>query len=105
MINNLELIGLDSKQKKSINMFAIIIVLLIVVPETIGHSFFDKPHPTSSSVSAAVSLTDKLNKGYPDADFGCRLTIQNDPSSSSDISRAAGLEGKYGKYTCGTDER
>ena len=94
---------MDSKRKKSINMFAIIIVLLIVVPETVGHSFFDKPHPTSSSVSAAVSLTDKLNKGYPDADFGCRLTIQND--SSSDISRAAGLEGKYGKYTCGTDEK
>jgi len=96
---------LDSKRRKSINMFAVCIVLLIVVPETIGHSFFDKPHPTSSSVDAAVSLTDKLNKGYPETGFGCRLTIQNDPSSDSGISRAAGLEGKYGTYTCGIDEK
>lgn len=96
---------LDSKRRKSINMFAVCIVLLIVIPETIGHSFFDKPHPTSSSVDAAVSLTDKLNKDYPETDFGCRLTIQNDPSSASDITRAAGLEGKYGTYTCGIDEK
>ncbi|MGI0088335.1 MAG: hypothetical protein ACREBI_10340 [Nitrosotalea sp.] len=96
---------LDSKRRRSINMFAIFIVLLIGVPETVGHSLFDKPHPTSSSVNAAVSLTDKLNKGYPETNFGCHLTIQNDPSSTSDVSRAAGLEGKYGKYTCGADEK
>jgi hypothetical protein len=96
---------LDSKRRKSINIFAVIIVLLIVIPEIIGHSFFDKPHPTNSSVNAAVSLTEKLNKGYPETNFGCRLTIQNDPLSSSDITRAAGLEGKYGKYTCGIDEK
>lgn len=96
---------LDAKRRKSINVFAIVIVLLIVVPETVGHSLFDKPHPTNSSVNAAVSLTEKLNKGYPVTNFGCRLTIQNDPSSYSDVPRAAGLEGKYGKYTCGTDEK
>lgn len=86
-------------------MFAVLIVLLIVVPEAIGHSFFDKPHPASSSVNAAISLTNRLDKGYPQANFGCHLTIQNDTSSSSAISRAVGLEGKYGKYTCGTDEK
>jgi len=105
MLNSFQWMNLDSKRKKSINMFAICIVLLIAVPETIGHSFFDKPHPTSSSVNAAVSLTDKLNKDYPETNFGCHLTIQNDPSSSSNISRAAGLEGKYGEYTCGIDEK
>ncbi len=92
-------VGLDPKRKKTINKFAVLVVLLILVPELVGHYFFDKPHSTSSSINAAVTLTNKIDKGYPIADFGCHLTLQDDPSSSN-ISRAAGLEGKYGKYSC-----
>ncbi len=83
---------------KAINTFAILIILLIAVPEVVSHSLFDKPHPTSSSVTSAISLTDKISK---DPKFGldCNLALQNDPSGAN-ISRAAGLEGKYGSYSC-----
>lgn len=74
--------------------------MLILVPELVGHTLFDKPHPTSSSINAAVALTDKMNKGYPVENFGCHLVVQND-STSANITRVAGLEGKYGKYACG----
>lgn len=76
-------------------------MLLILIPELVGHAFFDKPHSANSSVNVAVSLTNKMNKGYPIANFGCHLAIQDDPSSAN-ITRAAGLEGKYGKYDCST---
>ncbi|SRR5579885_1572700 len=92
---------LDQKRKKRINRFAVLILILILVPEIVGHTLFDKSHPTSSSVDAAVALTNKIDKGYPTENFGCHLVIQND-SDSVNITRVAGLEGKYGKYDCGT---
>lgn len=90
---------MDQKKKRTINKFAILIVALILVPELVGHSLFDKPHPTTSSVDAAVSLTNKLDKGYTSSDFGCQLELKKDPSSSN-ITRAAGLDGEYAKYAC-----
>ena len=83
---------------KTINTFAILVILLIAVPEVVGHSLFDKPHPASSSVTSAISLTDKINKD-PKYGLNCNLDLQNDPSGA-DIARAAGLEGKYGSYSC-----
>jgi hypothetical protein len=85
-------------KKKSINKFAVIIILLIAVPEIAGHSLFDKPHPASSSVTAAISLTNKLNK-TPKESPVCRLELENDPSDAN-IARASGLQGQYGNYTC-----
>ena len=92
---------MDQKRKKTINKFAILIILLILVPEIVGHSLFDKPHPASSSVNAAVALTDKINKGFPDPKFSCHLEIQND-STSVNVTRAAGMQGEYAKYACGS---
>lgn len=83
---------------KSINTFAVIVILLIAVPEVVGHSLFDKPHPASSSVTAAISLTDKINKDSKTG-LNCNLVLQNDPSGSK-IARAVGLDGKYGTYSC-----
>jgi hypothetical protein len=71
---------------------------MIAVPEIVGHTLFDRPHPASSSVNAAVSLTDKISKD-PKYNLNCNLALENDPSGS-DIARAAGLEGKYGTYSC-----
>ena len=83
---------------KTINAFAIMVILLIAVPEAIGHSLFDKTHPASSSVNAAISLTDKISKD-PKHNLNCNLALKDDPSGSN-IARAAGLEGKYGAYSC-----
>jgi hypothetical protein len=91
-------LGFLKVEKKSINKFAIMIILLIAVPEIVGHSLFDKPHPVSSSVTAAISLTNKLNKTPKDSPV-CRLALENDPSGAS-IARASGLQGQYGNYTC-----
>lgn len=95
---------MDQKRKRSINKFAILIVALILVPELVGHSLFDKPHDSTSSVNAAISLTNKLDKGYTASGFGCHLEMQKDPSTSN-ITRAAGLDGEYGKYACGDSEK
>ena len=46
---------LNSNRKKTINLFAIGIILLVAVPEIIGQTLFEKPHPENSSVIAAVS--------------------------------------------------
>ena len=93
--------GLEQKRRKKINRFVIIVLLLILIPEVIGHTLFDKSHPASSSVNAAISLTNKLDNGYSAHNFGCQLVIQND-SSQTNITRASGLEGRYGEYHCGT---
>lgn len=93
--------SVEQKSRGRINKFAIIVLLLIIVPEVVGHSLFDKPHPADSSVQAAVSLTNKINNGYPMSNFGCTLSIQND-SGSANITRAAGLEGRYAEYKCGS---
>lgn len=94
---------MDQKKKSKINKFAILILFLILVPEIAGHTLFDRPHPISSSVNAAVALTNKLDKGYPIDNFGCRLVMQND-TFSSNVTRVAGMEGKYGSYDCGTNK-
>ena len=71
---------------------------MIAVPEAVGHSLFDKPHPASTSVTTAISLTDKISKD-PKLGLNCNLVLENDPSGSN-IARANGLDGKYGGYSC-----
>jgi hypothetical protein len=83
---------------KSINTFALIIILMIAVPEIVGHSLFDKPHQASSSVTAAITLADKISKD-PKTNLNCNLVLEDDPSGSR-ITRASGIEGKYGDYSC-----
>jgi methionine-rich copper-binding protein CopC len=83
---------------KTTNTFAILVILLIAVPEVVGHSLFDKTHPASSSVNAAISLTEKISND-PKYNLNCNLALENDPSGAN-IARATGLEGKYGSYSC-----
>ena len=92
------MIALNSNRKKTINLFAIGIILLVAVPEIIGHSLFDKPHPENSSVVAAMALASKIGTGKH---YGpsCQLIIQEDPSGTK-IARVAGLYGQYGNFTC-----
>jgi hypothetical protein len=89
---------LNLNRKKTINLFAIGIILLVAVPEIIGHSLFEKPHPENSSVIAAENLANKIGDGK---NYGpsCHLTIQEDPSGAK-IARVAGLYGQYGNFTC-----
>ncbi|MDE1867644.1 MAG: hypothetical protein KGI08_08060 [Thaumarchaeota archaeon] len=84
--------------KKSINKFVILVILMMVVPEAIGHILFEKAHPAGSSVEAAIALTTHLRDSNNRVGI-CHLAILNDPQESH-ISRAAGLEGKYANYTC-----
>lgn len=84
--------------KKTINKFAIIIVLMIAVPEIAGHTLFDRPHSVDSSVVSAVALTSRLHDEHNQSGI-CNLAIQSD-SSDSHVSRVAGLENKFGNYTC-----
>jgi methionine-rich copper-binding protein CopC len=90
--------GLNSNRKKTINLFAIVIVLLVAVPEIVGHSIFEKPHPENSSVVAAITLANKIGISKH-ASPSCHLTIGEDPSGSK-IARVAGLQGQYGNFTC-----
>lgn len=94
------MIILNSNSKKTINLFAIGIILLVAVPEIIGHSLFEKPHPENSSVIAAVNLASKIGTGKHSGP-SCQLTIQEDPSGAK-IARVAGLYGQYGNFTCKT---
>ncbi|MGI0027224.1 MAG: hypothetical protein ACREAD_05215 [Nitrosopumilaceae archaeon] len=87
-------------KKKSINKFAILIILMILVPEIIGHAYFDtQKHPKNSSVVAALSLTSKMHSTYSTKNISCQLAIQND-TSESHVTRAGGLIGQFGNYTC-----
>ncbi len=88
---------LNLTRKKTINLFAIVIILLIAIPEIVGHSLFDKPHPENSSVVAAVSLANKM--GESKYSPSCALTIQDDPSDAG-VARAVGLHGQFGNFTC-----
>lgn len=85
-------------KKEMINKFAIMIVLMIVIPEVAGHVLFERAHPSDSSVRAAVLLTSNLRDGTGATGI-CHLAIQNDPYDSH-ITRVAGLEGKFGNFTC-----
>ena len=71
---------------------------MVAVPEIIGHTLFEKSHPQDSSVLAAVSLANNLRDNNEKTGI-CHLTIQDDQSESH-ISRVAGLESKYGNFTC-----
>lgn len=73
---------------------------MILIPEIIGHLYFDtQKHPSNSSVMAALSLTSKLNNTHLTKNISCQLAIEND-TSGSDITRASGLTGQFGNYTC-----
>jgi hypothetical protein len=89
---------LDSNRKKTINLFAIGIILLVAVPEIVGHSLFEKPHPENSSVVAAINLASKIGTSK-NLSPSCQLIIQEDPSGAK-IARVAGLHGQYGNFTC-----
>ena len=71
---------------------------MIAIPEIAGHTLFDKPHSTDSSVVSAVALTSRLHDERNQSGI-CNLSIQSD-SSDSHVSRVAGLENKFGNYTC-----
>ena len=87
-------------KKKSINKFAILVILMILIPEIIGHLYFDtQKHPTNSSVVAALSLTSKFHNTHPTKNISCQLAIEND-TSQSHVTRATGLVGQFGNYTC-----
>jgi hypothetical protein len=92
---------LDKNRKKTINLFAIVLVLLVAVPEIIGHTLFDKAHPENSSVVAALALANKFQVSKHSSPI-CHLTIQND--SDVGVARAAGLQGQYGNFTCSSPD-
>lgn len=72
---------------------------MILIPEIIGHLYFDtQKHPTNSSVVAALSLTSKFHT-QPTRNISCQLTIEND-TYGSHVTRAVGLSGQFGNYTC-----
>lgn len=91
---------MDSKQKKRINMFAILVVLMIAVPELVAHFYFDtQKHSPTSSVDAALSLTDKQHNMYVNSNMQCHLVLKND-TTAVNVSRAAGIQGQYAVYSC-----
>jgi len=89
---------LNPNRKKTINLFAICIILLVTVPEIVGHSLFEKAHPENSSVVAALNLASKFETSKHSGP-SCQLTIHDDPSGSK-ITRVAGLHNQYGNFTC-----
>jgi hypothetical protein len=89
---------LNSNRKKTINLFAIGIILLVAIPEIVGHSLFEKPHPENSSVVAAINLASKIGTSTH-LSPSCQLVIQDDPSGAK-VARVAGLYGQYGNFTC-----
>jgi hypothetical protein len=84
---------LNLNRNKTINLFAIGIILLVLVPEIIGHSIFEKPHPENSSVVAAITLANKIGTSKHSG-MSCHLTIGDDPSGAK-IDRVAGLQGQW----------
>ena len=89
---------MNLNRNKKINLFAIGIILLVIVPEIVGHSIFEKPHPENSSVVAAVALADRIGTSKHSG-VSCHLIIGDDPSGAK-IARVAGLQGQYGNFTC-----
>jgi len=91
---------MDPKKKKRLNKFAIIVILMIAIPELVGHLYLEtQKHPVSSSVDAALSLTSKQHSMYTADNSRCHLVIQND-TAGSNVSRVAGLQGQYAAYSC-----
>lgn len=71
---------------------------MIVVPEAVGHTLFDRAHSSDSSVLAAIAFTSNL-RDVSDKNGVCHLKLENDQSGAN-IARATGLEGKYGDLSC-----
>lgn len=71
---------------------------MAAVPEIAGHTLFEKSHPQDSSVLAAVSFSNNLRDSTEKSGI-CHLAIQDDQSGSH-VARVAGLESKYGNFTC-----
>ncbi|MDE1727424.1 MAG: hypothetical protein KGH89_09215 [Thaumarchaeota archaeon] len=91
---------MDSEQKKKINMFAVLVVLMIAVPELVAHFYFDtQKHLPTSSVDAALSLTNKQHDMYVNGDMRCHLVLKND-TTAVNVSRASGIQGQYAVYSC-----
>ena len=87
-----------SMNKRSINKFAILVILMIAVPESVGHTLFEKSHSPDSSVTAAIEFTSNL-RDNSDKNGVCHLTLENDQSNAG-VASAMGLEGKYGDLSC-----
>jgi hypothetical protein len=91
---------LDTRQKKRINMFAILVVSMIVIPELVAHFYFDtQRHSPTSSIDTALSLTNKQHNMYVNGDMRCHLVLKND-TTAVNVSRAAGIQGQYAVYSC-----
>lgn len=91
---------MDQKQKKQLNRFAILVILMIAIPEIIGHLYFEgQKHSSTSSVDTALSLTSRQHSMYVGSDSHCHLILKND-TSATNVSRAAGLQGQYAVYSC-----
>lgn len=91
---------MDFKQKKKINLFAVLVVLMIAVPEVVAHFYFDtQKHPVTSSVDTALTLTGRQHSMYVNGDTKCHLVLKND-TSATNVSRAAGIQGQYAVYSC-----
>lgn len=71
---------------------------MVAVPEIAGHMLFERSHPQDSSVLAAVSFASNLRDNAEKSGI-CHLAIQDDHLGSH-IDRVAGLESKYGNFTC-----
>lgn len=84
--------------KRSINKFAILVILMVAVPEAVGHTMFERSHAPDSSINAAIAFTENLHDNT-DKSGVCHITLQSD-QSGSDIARATGLQGKYGDLSC-----
>jgi len=73
---------------------------MIAIPEIIGHLYFEgQKHPPSSSINAALSLTNKQHDMYVNSNFHCHLVLKND-TSAINVSRASGLQNQYAAYSC-----
>jgi len=90
----------DQKKKSRLNKFAVLVILMIAIPEIIGHLYFEgQKHSPSSSMDAAISLTNKQHSMYVNSDSNCHLILKND-TSATNVSRAKGLQGQYAVYSC-----
>ncbi|HXX05440.1 MAG TPA: hypothetical protein VEJ68_01320 [Candidatus Bathyarchaeia archaeon] len=91
---------MDQKKKKQLNKFALLVILMIAIPEIVGHLYFEgQKHPPTSSIDAALSLTNKQHSMYLNSDSRCHLILKND-TSATNVSRASGVQGQYAIYSC-----
>lgn len=70
------------------------------MPEVVAHFYFDtQKHPVTSSVDTALSLTGRQHSMYTNDSTRCHLVLEND-TSSTNVTRAAGIQGQYAVYSC-----